>query len=514
VARALDRKSRIVLLALVLFAVFFRLATLMMMNTGVDERDYWFSAKALSHGLPYPELSHRTTRFAVILPVALAQLILGSHPNVYYVLPLLNSAAAAAIAFLIGSRLRGRLAGFLAGLGVTLFPYMARAGSQVRPETFSITYILLTLLFFLDYIDRKERELPPLIWTAVWLFIAYEAKITNLFFLPGLLLSVLLYKRKLSHAFLLGGILLALFLIETGAYAAFTEYKFGELEIITRSHTLSGEPLVVGRFVDLFQRYSSSRLQFYWQAPFLLFAAAAAFYLAKRTSPAISALAIAGLSFFLCITFEVSSLKPIMPAEPFINRYFCSVLGPVFLVLGIAANDLLRRFGGRRLPDAILASPRVLVAILSLGAIGTLATFSFPRLPEGMRSYANSPLRLGSHPLALNELYQRRIDEALAKGIPIVAAQGIAGGNALSTCEAFFVGIGRYEGGRPPSYAVRRIGNGDFLVLGGADEKADTYLAAMRAPFRVAFIGRDALGALSADFLGGAEASKADADDQ
>lgn len=511
--RSLDRKSGAVLLALVLFTLFFRLATLMMIHTGVDERDYWYSAKALSHGLPYPELSHRTTRFAVILPVAFAQLVLGSHPNVYYVLPLLNSVAATAIAFLIGLRLRGALAGFLAGLALAIFPYMARAGSQVRPETFSITYILLALYFFLEYLDRRERELPPLIWTAAWLFVAYEAKITNLFFLPGLLLAVLLYKRKLSHALFLGGILLALFLLETGAYAALTEYKLGELEIIVRRHTLAGEPFIVGRFIDLFQRYSSPKLQPYWQLPFALFAAAAAFYLLRRSSAAVSALAIAALSFFVGITFEVSGLRPLMPAEPFINRYFCAVLGPVFIVLGIAADGALRRITRFGRLHATLSSSRALVAVACLGTAATLALFSLPRLPAGLRSYANSPLTPRSHPLVLNEAYRKAVNEAISKGMPIVAVAGLGGENAIATCEAYYADLRWYQGGRPPSHTTRRIGDRDFLVLGGG-AGFGTCLAAVRTPFRVALVGADSLGALGEDSFDGRKGLKADPDEQ
>src|SRR5208337_3719819 len=198
--------------------------------------DYWFSAKAIAHGLPYPDINHRTTRFTVILPVAGAQLLLGSHPDVYYVLPVLNSMIQAALAFVIGLRLRGRLTAFLAALAITLFPYMIRAGSQVRPEIFSITYVFMALLIFIEYLERTEKEAAPLIWTAMWIFIAYEAKITNLFFVPGLLAAVLVYKKKPAHAILFCAVLLGLFLAETGAYAILTSYKLGELEIILKNH--------------------------------------------------------------------------------------------------------------------------------------------------------------------------------------------------------------------------------------------------------------------------------------
>ena len=273
-------------LALAIFALFFRLATLMMIHTGVDERDYWFSAKAIALGLPYPELSHRTVRFAVILPVAGAQLVLGESPNVYYVLPVLNSMLQAALAYLIGSKARGRLAGLFASLGLILFPYMIRSASQVRPEVFSLTYVLAALWCFLAYLDDGKRRRLGLAGSALFFFAAYESKITNLFFLPGLLAVMLARKKPFRDIALFGGILLGLFLVETGLYAAFTEYRFGQLQVIERNHLEGNSALVAMGFLDLFKRYAEPYLQAYWQATFLLFAAAAVYYAAKKSEGA------------------------------------------------------------------------------------------------------------------------------------------------------------------------------------------------------------------------------------
>ena len=120
-----------------------RLSTQMMIHTGVDERDYWYAAKALSQGLPFPAFSHRTVRWAIILPVALLQKLLGTHPNVYYVAPLLNALAQTLLLYLFGKRIRGRFVGILSAVMLIFFPYQIRAASQVRPEIFSITYMLL-----------------------------------------------------------------------------------------------------------------------------------------------------------------------------------------------------------------------------------------------------------------------------------------------------------------------------------------------------------------------------------
>lgn len=508
-----DRRDAALIVALVLFALFFRLATLMIMNTGVDERDYWFSAKALASGLPYPDVTHRTTRFAIILPVALTQLILGSHPDVYYVTPVANSMLQAALLYLLGRRLRGRLAGFLAALGLTLFPYMIRAGSQVRPEVFSLTYVLAVLLFFLEYLTRDSREMGPLLWTAGFLFIAYEAKITNMYLAPGMFVAILLYKRKPSHAFLFAGLLAGLFLAETGVYAAVTPYKLGELQIIAVNH-FHPDSVTVPSVGSLFQRYASPYLQFYWQLPFVLFGLAAAWYLVTGRDRRLSSLVLLSLSFFLCLTFEVKSLHPVTPAESFINRYFAAVLPPVFLVLACAVQEVVTRIvprAHRRTAETSLPY----IGVLVLGAIAILGVFSLPRLPAGLRAYANSPLKPRQHPLVLNERYRRIINSAYADDTPLVAAEGIAGDNAMETARYFFLDLAFYRNGQPPAIARLESAGTSYLMvapLHGAPP-FDRMLATVRAPFRVLPIRASGLRLLTGDSVDG-KTGPVDQDDQ
>jgi heme/copper-type cytochrome/quinol oxidase subunit 4 len=504
------RRDWIIIGALALFALFFRLATLMMMNTGVDERDYWFSAKTIASGFPYPDISHRTTRFAIILPVTLAQALLGSHPDVYYVLPVLNAMVQTGLAYALGLTLRGRLTGFLAAWGLTLFPYMVRAGSQVRPEVFSITYMLLVFLFFAEYLQRDVREIPPLLWSAALLFVAYESKITNLFFAPGMFLAIVLYKRKYAQAFLFAGSLLFLFLAETAAYALFTQYKLGELEIILKNH-FHPDSLVVPRIIDLFQRYAPANLQLYWQVPFAVFGAAAVFYLARNVDRRISGLVLASLSFFIILTFEVKSLNPITPAESFINRYFCAVLPSVFLVLAYAAEGVVRRFKSEG-TDSVVPY----VSALALCAAAVLVVFSLPGLPEGLRKYANSPLHPRRHPLVLNGEYRKLVNDAFSNGIPIVSAEGIGGDNAIQTCESFFIDSSHYRKGRPPRHVIASAGSTSYLVLSreGAGVSTDRVLAAIRSPFRLIPVPAADISLLTDDSVDGKRKPTDEDDDQ
>ncbi|PKL25869.1 MAG: hypothetical protein CVV47_04290 [Spirochaetae bacterium HGW-Spirochaetae-3] len=486
---SVTRGDRWVLFSLVLFTLAFRLATIMTVNTGVDERDYWESARALSHGLPYPELSHRTTRYGVILPVAAVQLVLGLHPNVYHVMPVLNCMIQAALVYLLGLRLRGRLTGFLAALAMVLFPYMIRAGSQVRPEIFSITYMLLSVFYFVEYLDRENERFKPLLWAALWMFVSYETKITNLFMVPGMLLAIILYKRRPRDVLVFAGILFGLYLVETALYATFTRFKYGELEIITQKH-FHADSFTVPRVIDLLQRYAPENLQWYWSLPFAAFGLGSIFYLRKGRDIRIKGLLLASASFFFFITIAVKSLNPITPAESFINRYFSVVLVPVFLTLAYWIEGAVRRFMASGRSRMRVDSPRLFIVVLLTGLVVSLGIFSLPSFPERLRLYAHSPFDPGSHPFALNERYRRLVNEAYTGGTPIVAGNGLAGLSAISTAASFYLDLETFIDGRPPRPTEAEVEGETFWLISrtGLLGGGEPILVARRFPFNVEYM--------------------------
>jgi len=495
----LRKKDAIIILSLVFLSLWVRLSTLMMVHTGVDERDYWFAAKAISQGLPYPELSHRTVRWAVILPVALAQSLFGPHPNAYYVMPLLAALSQAVLVYLLGRALNGRLAGSLASIALTFFPYQIRAASQVRPEIFSMTYVLLAALALVRYVrsSSDRARISAAVLAALATFLAYEAKITNLFFMPGIAIAILLYSKGkgLRDALAYGGVLAGLYLAETAAYAALTPYALGHLAVIASHHLSSEFASPLGGFLDLFTRYAPENLELYWSIPFLAFAALAFMSFAPRRpaafaragDPATKAVTLASLSFFLFVTFAVTSVDPLLPAEDFINRYFCAVLPLVLAVLASAASDAIARFPSARATFARAFSGwRAPAASLILCGLVTLA-FSLPIVPRSVRPFAHTPLRAGDHPLALNSEYRALVTRAYDEGTPIVAADGNGGMNAALTATYFFLDESRYSGGRPPSPTKGLSGDVPVYVVsrdsGNAALTGDA-LFVVRNPFR------------------------------
>ena len=112
-----------VLLLLVFFALFFRLLTITNIETGGDAASVWFSAKRLIYGLPYP-ISHHSARFGMIIPVYLSQFIFGTHPVVYYMIPLTFFLLQVIFLYKIAARAYGINLAFLSSILLIFLPKM------------------------------------------------------------------------------------------------------------------------------------------------------------------------------------------------------------------------------------------------------------------------------------------------------------------------------------------------------------------------------------------------------
>jgi 4-amino-4-deoxy-L-arabinose transferase-like glycosyltransferase len=488
----------IIVVLLTLTAVV-RLWTVMMIHTGVDERDYWYSAKALTQsGVNYIHVNHRTVRWGVIIPVAFGQLFSGTHPNAYYVMPILNAMIQTVLIFFLGKKIKNRKTGFIAALFLILFPYQIRAASQVRPEIFSITYIMAAFYFFTAYSGCADRRKKLLFLAAssIFLYIAYLAKITNLFFLPGFFTLLFLYSPRTwkRDSLILGGIPFLLYIVETILYAWLTGYRFGHLSIIFENHFTGMETL--NSFWEIFDRYSFSNLQPYWQIPFIIFLALAVYTLWKNRRRELRMLIIPAFSFFFFITFTVSSIHPLKMAEPFTNRYFCAVLPPVFLVIAwytdmvCAKYAIYRRFSKKAVP------------VCFLGILLFVVVFSQRFVPGKIRQYIHAPFDKTAHPFYVNDQYFHEINSLWADGIPIVAVNETGGKNALYTASWYYLLPRAYVNGRPPNpERLESAGESPGLVsLGGRPVEGQTeVLAAIRTPFRIRLLAKEKLPALRSE---------------
>ncbi len=206
-------------------------------------------------------------------------------------------------------------------------------------------------------------------------------------------------------------------------------------------------------------------------------------------------------------------MSPLVPAEDFINRYFCAVLGPVFLILALAAADALRAILKRDWVPPV----RAVVPLLAALAAITFAVLAVDGRPEYAVEFGASPLRPREHPLFRNGEYRRMVNEAYEKGVPIVAVDTNGGNNALSACEAYFLDTGRRSDGSFRATPERRPVTGPdslALVAWGRTEifarPFDSVYAVVRNPFRMRSATIAELGALAGNRFPGEKGSKDD----
>jgi hypothetical protein len=495
---------------LLTFTLLFRLVTLMIINTGIDESDYWTAAKSLRLGLPYPLLNHRTVRWSVILPAFFSQLIFGVRANVYYVVPVLFQMIQSLLVYRLGKRFHTRMTGVLAAIAITIFPYSARVGSQLRPEVTSGVYILVVFWFLLRYLDSRTeekgrndfRELLPAI---AFIYVGYHSKITNLYFLPGILLVIAILGRSFKHAFYFGLILLGLYVVETSIYAIFTDYNLGQIQIITKHHfklleatsvadklaTDAGDYPYYG-FFALFMRYAQPYLQWYWQIPFALFAVAAVYYSFRRRTIENSALLIVSLSFFIGITFTFRSLKPLLLVEGFINRYFYAVLGFVTILLSrsvvdiaTAVSEQIRKSRTSNVPIIFAKSSAVIIAIVCALLVAAVPLSLLTDTGQRFgRYFAWDPRNFSTHALARNNEYRSLLSKAVRDGTAIVADSGGAGHNAMRAVSSYYLDKDLVRAGLPEPRYMEYDGR-KYWILAGSDriDGDDRIIAVRRGPF-------------------------------
>lgn len=506
-----DKRTEYIDIAILLtFTFLFRLVTLMIMNTGIDESDYWTSAKSLRLGLPYPLLNHRTVRWSVILPAFFTQLIFGVKANAYYVVPVLFQMIQSLIVYGLGKRFHTRMTGVLAAIALTIFPYSARVGSQLRPEVTSSVYILAVLWFLLRYLelhaeDKDRGDFRRLLPAIAFLYIGYHSKITNLYFLPGILLVIAILGRSFKHASYFGLILIGLYALETSIYAMFTDYNLGHIQIIANHHfspleaTPAGDRLSADSgdypffgFFSLFTRYAQPYLQWYWQLPFALFAVAAVYYSFRKRATATSALLIIALSFFIGITFTFRSLKPLLLIEKFINRYFYAVLGFVMILLSrsfvdiaIAVSRQIQKFRQSNMPLISAKLSTVIIAIFCTLLVAAVPLSLLTNTGQRFgRYYAWDPRDFSTHALSVNNKYRSLLNEAVRDGTAIVADSGGAGHNAMRAVLSYYLDKDIVCAGLPEPRSMEYNGR-EYWILVGSDtiDGHDRVIAVRRGPF-------------------------------
>ncbi len=342
-----------IILFLFLVTLIFRMLTLEVIEDSGDGVFYWQAAQKIKNGIPYGQLTHWNTRFGIIIPQLAVLHIFGSHPRMYYFLPFTFSCVQIILLYYIGSRLFTRKTAVTASLMLLLYPEMARASSQLLPGIFSGTYILITLTLLYLFSSSKKNYIY-IVLAAFTMFLAYETKVTNLFFLPGILLALLLITEDIKPPLIYGMVLFGLFLGECFIYQHITGDFLARAHAITGRH-LEGGGLESVNFFFLFVR---------WILPgplFILFFAASIYgsYLLLKKSLKQKAVIIIlpMLSFIFFLTFTVKSIFPLVPATNFRIRYWNTALPLIICTASYCMYYLKQK-------KNIQVNPRIIQAVL------------------------------------------------------------------------------------------------------------------------------------------------------
>jgi len=409
-----------------------RLITLMDVNTGVDNLDYWYSAKALINGYDYGNLFHRNIRWGIIIPIALIQLLFSSHAWVIYMPSLLMAVLMNLSIKVVAERLFNRSTAYLAIIFVQFFPYTIRLGSQLFLALFSINYILFSIYFLLKYVDpQNKKEIKQknlsLIISLILFFLAYETKISNVYFLP-VLLVLIFKKRGIKSLFLYGGILFGFYIIEHLSYFIFADEPLGRLGIIMSTHFDNNSNMALGTsnftgtFLGIFRRFVPPYFDIFWHSAFWSGIFSGIFLLIRAKKNNIKQEVHAVLLFLSLIiiytfvlTFGVKSLDPVIPFEPFIVRYFAPVL-PLLMIL--IARLILLVTESVSIPVKLKPRAGVLTFLFFLLFMGIFILSCFlPFLPTGAKRYLNNPVKPGEHILTKMVEREKLVNSANIKGL-------------------------------------------------------------------------------------------------
>ena len=324
---------------LVLLTAGLLVATLPGIDMGGDAAWKWAFVRSWGRGLPWV-YDHHTARFGVNVPIYFAQQLLGTELNAMYAAPVVFALLQVALVYECGRRLGSRGVGLGAVALLLAFEPWAAAAGRLLPGVFQSTYWVLALCCYVEFARSGRRRW--LLLLGLSMLLAYEAMLSSLYFVPGLLLAVWwLRGRVTDNAYWL--IVFAVGVaIETALYAFLSDFPRGQLQVAARTHS-NVEPLA---FWGLFRRYVV--LPRGWQVGLAVGACAAALAPWLTRSRAVQGLCILTGTLFVAMTFGIKQLDPLVPALNFRARYFDPLAPLLALVVAACVRAGVRAYWQRK----------------------------------------------------------------------------------------------------------------------------------------------------------------------
>lgn len=399
----------------------------------------WFYANDFSHA----HWSHHMARMGVNLPAYLAQLVLGTSPSVYYVVPIASFTVQTLFVYLLGRRLGGRAAGVLGALFMILSPGMSRNASQLLPDGIAGTAAVIAGYAFVRFHEevgaKRVRWLVATGLASCW---AYAIKESSVLLFPGVVVAVWLSRRSFKEAFGMVGLLGGYGLLETACFRLFTPYAH-RLAVVREEHGFY-PPI---KFWELFNRFSeldpSSKVLFWtWLIGVL--------YHLRSPDRRRRLVMILPLGFVFFLTFLVRRVDPIIPWQSFKPRYMAPAMSLMAVGASVFVTDVVQRVGAK--------SARVRAKLSQVAAY-------FGREPGhwtfilcllvGSSVFLRERPHLRRHPLVTLRRDSKILNDAFLRNLPIF--EHLRGGNprALNTIYAVYL--------RPENLAKSDLASGGRL---------------------------------------------------
>lgn len=314
-----DTHSFFVILAVFAASVLIRVATAEYIDIGGDNATRWVDAVRLVKNLGFIDWSHHNMRWTIMLPVWGLLKTFGTHPALYYVLPILISSLGSAFIYLVGKELHSEKLGLCAAALTILFPQMAQTGSQLWPSAFQFSFAAMACWGCLRWGDTKNTSF--LLVAALCYFLAWGARTSTLYYSPGLIFIIWWPEKDYRGAFLFC-LFVGLFIL--GEWLFFfldTGNPMGRIGLIKRAAVKSVETITLTDY--LLNPLKLTKLR--GLLPIFILSVIASVSLLWSKDKRISAFAVFHLIFLIFFLYMVSGFSPIRLAQPTGTRYWAAI---------------------------------------------------------------------------------------------------------------------------------------------------------------------------------------------
>ena len=418
-----------VLIMLILAALAYRLITTQMIETGGDAVYKWSVAmRAAEYPVPvFPAGNHHSARMSINYVAYAFQQIFGTHPIVYYFPAYLMSVVQVVFVFLFCRRAGGLWPAVLAAVALILHPQLVRHGAQLLPAVFSGAYVMGALYFLSRCFEPRAGSIAiNRTLAALFFFLAYMAKVPNLFFLPALVLGVWAIRRDWRDVLSFLGLLFVLLALEWVFYILTQGHFLGRLGAVQYQIGLSPEYILSMLpseaqpldWFDLFRyRYSPRFLGGLTTASMFYVSLASAIYLIwrlRRLASSEALISIALLCYVILAGAAIRGLDPLVPFQGFSPRYLVVLVPLSMTAVAIVVADIATLIGRRLAPQG--AASIVKIVVIAVLILPVLWAFH-------ERNHRYYVLSVETHPYTALSEYVSTVNDAAADCVPFILEQ-------------------------------------------------------------------------------------------